>query len=163
MTIFHLTGDRIRILLLNLPFVFRDLIAPEVVMPSARHHHIVAYSLISYMISYLISRSPCPCAALQVKFVNDAIRKAQPGSKLHGLAPITDPSDEIIDVHLDALRWDMQQRRYGLTAAGSEKLHALSVEPSPHYPIPLQGRSVYWRRLCRHAAGQGQRQQALRG
>jgi hypothetical protein len=31
----HLTGDRIRILLLNLPFVFRDLIAPEVVMPSA--------------------------------------------------------------------------------------------------------------------------------
>ncbi len=27
----HLTGDRIRILLLNLPFLFRDLIAPEVV------------------------------------------------------------------------------------------------------------------------------------
>jgi hypothetical protein len=26
----HLTGDRIRILLLNLPFLFRDLIAPEV-------------------------------------------------------------------------------------------------------------------------------------
>ena len=29
----HLTGDRIRILLLNLPFVFRDLIAPEVKFP----------------------------------------------------------------------------------------------------------------------------------
>ncbi len=26
----HLTADRIRILLLNLPFLFRDLIAPEV-------------------------------------------------------------------------------------------------------------------------------------
>ena len=31
----HLTGDRIRILLLNLPFLFRDLIAPEVKFPSA--------------------------------------------------------------------------------------------------------------------------------
>jgi hypothetical protein len=29
--------------------------------------------------------------------------------------------------------------------------------------LPLQGRSAYWRRLCRHAAGPGQRQQALRG
>jgi hypothetical protein len=29
----HLTGDRIRILLLNLPFVFRDLIAPEMKFP----------------------------------------------------------------------------------------------------------------------------------
>ena len=36
-------------------------------------------------------------------------------------------------------------------------------QPSPHYPIPLKGRSAYWTRLCRHAAGPGQRQQALRG
>ena len=80
------------------------------------------------MISYLIYCSPCPCAALQVQFVNDAIRKAQHGSKLHNLAPIVDPSDEIIEVLLAALRWDMQQRRFGLTAVGLEKLHALSVE-----------------------------------
>ena len=70
----------------------------------------------------------CPCAASQVAFVNDAIRKAPPGSKLHGLAPIDDPSDEIIEVLLAALRWDMQQRRFGLTAVGLDKLHALSVE-----------------------------------
>ena len=69
-----------------------------------------------------------PWAALQVLFVNDAIRKAQPGSPLHGLAPIVDPSDEIIEVLLAALRWDMQQRRFGLTAEGLDKLHALSVE-----------------------------------
>jgi hypothetical protein len=65
---------------------------------------------------------------MQVLFVNEAIRKAQPGSPLHGLAPIVDPSDEIIEVLLAALRWDMQQRRFGLTAEGLEKLHALSVE-----------------------------------
>ena len=44
----HLTGDRIRILLLNLPFLFRDLIAPEVKFPPF-------YFVISYMISYMIS------------------------------------------------------------------------------------------------------------
>ena len=65
---------------------------------------------------------------MQVLFVNEAIRKAQPGSPLHGLAHIVDPSDEIIEVLLAALRWDMQQRRFGLTAEGLEKLHALSVE-----------------------------------
>ena len=68
--------------------------------------------------------------AWQVRFVNDAIRAAQRGSPLHGLAPIVNPSDEIIEVLLAALRWDMQQRRFGLTAEGLEKLHAraLSVE-----------------------------------
>ena len=65
---------------------------------------------------------------MQVLFVNEAIRKAQHGSPLHGLAPIVDPSDEIIEVLLAALQWDKQQRRFGLTAEGLEKLHALSVE-----------------------------------
>ena len=34
---------------------------------------------------------------------------------------------------------------------------------SPHDSTSLQGRSSPWKRLRRHAAGQGQRQQALRG
>ncbi len=57
--------------------------------------------------------------------VNDAIRRAQPGSPLHGLPPIVDSSDEIIEVLLATLRWDMQQRRFGLKAEELEKLHAL--------------------------------------
>jgi hypothetical protein len=83
------------------------------------------------MISNLISCSPCPFAALQVQLINDAVHKAQPRTKLHGLAPIADPSDEIIKGLLAALHWDMHQRRFGLTAVGLEgleKLHALSVE-----------------------------------
>ncbi len=36
-------------------------------------------------------------------------------------------------------------------------------QQSPQYPILLQGRSAYWTRLRRHAAGPGQQQQALRG
>ena len=60
--------------------------------------------------------------------MNEAIRTAKRGSKLHGLEPIVDPSDEIIEVLLAALRWDMQQRRFGLVAEGLDKLHDLSVE-----------------------------------
>ncbi len=67
-------------------------------------------------------------ATMQVLFVNEAIQKALHGSPLHGLAPIVDPSNETIEVLLAALRWDMQQRRFGLMADGLEKLHALSVE-----------------------------------
>jgi hypothetical protein len=65
---------------------------------------------------------------MQVLFVNEAIQKAPHRSPLHGLAPFVDPSDEIIEVLLAALLWDMQQRRFGLTAEGLEKLHALLVE-----------------------------------
>ncbi len=56
----HLTGDRIRILLLNLPFVFRDLIAPEVVMPSSRYHyHIMAYIIYDIISDFLFPLSVC--------------------------------------------------------------------------------------------------------
>ena len=55
----HLTGDRIRILLLNLPFVFRDLIAPEVVIPSAQHHVIMAYIIYDIISDFMIPVSVC--------------------------------------------------------------------------------------------------------
>ena len=57
----HLKGDRILILLLNLPFVFRDLIAPKVVFPSTRYH-IMAY--IMYDITCPASRAGCLVANL---------------------------------------------------------------------------------------------------
>jgi hypothetical protein len=63
-----------------------------------------------------------------VKFVNNEIRKAAAGSPLHNLQPIADPSEQLIKVHLAALKWNMQQRRFGLTAEGVEKLHVLSIE-----------------------------------
>ncbi len=53
----HLTGDKIRILLLNFPFVFRDLIAPEVVFPSTLYHKMsdIMYDIISGFIYDIIS------------------------------------------------------------------------------------------------------------
>jgi hypothetical protein len=47
---------------------------------------------------------------------------------LHGLELIVDPSDQIIEVILAALWWDMQQRHFEIVAAELNKLHKLSVE-----------------------------------
>ena len=41
---------------------------------------------------------------------------------------MTDPSDKLIEVRLAALKWDMQQRRFGMTCKDLVKLHEMSVE-----------------------------------
>ena len=64
----------------------------------------------------------------QVRFVNAAIDAARPDSVLYGLDHIEDPSDKIIEVHLASLPWDYEQRKFGLTGTGLEKVHALSIE-----------------------------------
>jgi hypothetical protein len=54
----HLTGDRIRILLLNLSFVFRHLIAPKAVSHSTRNH-IMAYVMYDITSDFLFPVSVC--------------------------------------------------------------------------------------------------------
>ena len=39
----HMTGDRIKILLLNLPFMLRDLVSPEVITCASIHSYIYIY------------------------------------------------------------------------------------------------------------------------
>ena len=48
----------------------------------------------------------------------DAIASAPAGSPLHGQAPIQDPRDSIIEVHLAALKWNILQRLFGLVEKG---------------------------------------------
>ena len=66
----------------------------------------------------------------QVKYVNNKIASAPVGSPLHGLKPIEDrdPSDEISQVHISALKWNILQRRFGLVASDLAKLQQNSVE-----------------------------------
>jgi hypothetical protein len=64
----------------------------------------------------------------QVKYVNNKIASAPVGSPLHGLRPIEDPSNEIIEVHISALKWNILQRRFGLVASDLAKLQQNSVE-----------------------------------
>ena len=64
----------------------------------------------------------------QVKFINDSIAAATPGTPLYHLEQVEDPSDSIIEVHLAALKWNIQQRRFGLVATDLVKLQQFSVE-----------------------------------
>ncbi len=47
---------------------------------------------------------------------------------MFGVEEIEDPSDKLIEVHLAVLRYNMQSRRFGLTAPGVIKLRDLAVE-----------------------------------
>ena len=47
------------------------------------------------------------------------------GSPLYGKAPVSDPSDALIEVHLADLKWNMQQRRFGLVAEDCKKLQRM--------------------------------------
>ena len=110
----HLTGDRIRILLLLIPFLLRDLIAPE-----------VSEGIMCYIRAYI--------PRYITKYITGSIHKQQlrtalPGSPLHSKAPVSDPSDGLIEVHLAALKWNMQQRLFGLVAENCEELHSMSIE-----------------------------------
>ena len=66
----------------------------------------------------------------QVKYVNNKIASAPVGYPLlvHGPRPIEDPSDEIIEVHISALKFSILQRRFGLVASDLAKLQQSSVE-----------------------------------
>jgi len=64
----------------------------------------------------------------QVAYINARIRAAKEGEPLHGIPYVEDPSDKLIEVNLAALKWNMQQRRFGLTDEGLERLHEMSVE-----------------------------------
>ena len=64
----------------------------------------------------------------QVEFINNKILTAVPGSPWYGKDPVSDPCDQLIEVHLAALKWDMQQHLFGLVAEDCQKLHGMSVE-----------------------------------
>ena len=64
----------------------------------------------------------------QVAYINARIRAAGAGEPLHGVPFVEDPSDKLIEVNLAALKWNMQQRRFGLTGEGLERLYVMSVE-----------------------------------
>ena len=79
-----LTGDRMKLLMLTLPFIVSDLIALEVnaiypsytrVMPSIKYYKLLIL--------------------WQITLINAAIDRARPGSRLHGLPHVSDPSDEV--------------------------------------------------------------------
>ena len=50
------------------------------------------------------------------------------GSPLRWLAPIQDPSDSIIEIHMAAFKWNILQSRLGLVESDLARLQSSSVE-----------------------------------
>ena len=67
-------------------------------------------------------------SCLQVAHVNTLIRAAKQGDCLFGVPEIEDPSEKLIEVHLAVLRYNMQSRRFGLTAPGLVHLRDLAID-----------------------------------
>ena len=62
----------------------------------------------------------------QVAQINDRIKKAVPGSQLYKLPLLEDPSNEIADVLVKSLEWNMLSREWNLSVSDLSKLHTLS-------------------------------------
>ena len=63
-----------------------------------------------------------------MEFIKNRIRSALCGLPLHGKALVKDPSDELIEVHLATLKWNLQQLRMGLVPEDCDKLQIKSIE-----------------------------------
>ena len=111
-----MTGDRMKMLMLTLPFMVRDLIAPEVLCLL----YIRVYTQI-YLDIYVY-----PCI-YQVKLINAAIDKAKAGSRLCGLPHVADPSSDVQDVLIQCMDWNMSTRRSRIPEAELPELHEKAV------------------------------------
>ncbi len=107
------TGDRVRFLMLTLPFLVKDLIAPEM----------TSYSL--YIASIYIDLH----GIYQVYELNKKISAASRASTppLFNVPPVVDPSNEIAEVLVEALEWNMLSRDWNVTVSDLQDLYRKSV------------------------------------
>ena len=87
-----MTGDRMKMLMLTIPFMVRDLIAPE------------------------------------VKLINAAIDNAKPGSRLHGLPHVSDPSNDVVEVLIQCMEWNIASRQSLIPEAELPDLQQKAVD-----------------------------------
>ena len=63
-----------------------------------------------------------------MEYVNSKIKGSKAGTPLHGAQLVEDPSENIIKVYLQALEWEMQQRKFNMTASELSKLQGMSID-----------------------------------
>ena len=64
----------------------------------------------------------------QVSLINGAIDQAKPGSRLYGLAHVSDPSGDVVEVLILCMEWNMNSRLRNITAEGLVTLHQNAVD-----------------------------------
>ncbi len=48
----------------------------------------------------------------QVKLIDATINRAKPGSRLHGLLHVADPNNDVVDVLIQCMDWNIATRHY---------------------------------------------------
>ena len=64
----------------------------------------------------------------QVEFLNSAIDRAPRGTRLHGVAHISDPSDRIVEVLIKCMEWNLMTRRRSIPGSELPGLHQAAVD-----------------------------------
>jgi hypothetical protein len=129
-----MTGDRMKMLMLTLPFMVRDLIAPEVSTYQYIPVHTSTYSYILVHTStyqYILVCTSMYCIVTrfyQVQLINSAIDKAKKGSYLHGLPHVADPSTEVQEVLIACMNWNMDTRKSKIPEADLPGLQQKAVD-----------------------------------
>ena len=64
----------------------------------------------------------------QVESINKAIKNAKKGFRLHGLPPISDPSDEVVEVLIQCMDWNIATRQSGIAESELPELQQKAVD-----------------------------------
>ena len=118
-----MTDDCMKMLMLTLPFMVRDLIAPEV--------HLALYilgilSITMYILGITAYMLTCT-HIYQVKLINTAIDNAKGTSRLQGLQHVADPSAEVVEVLIQCMDWNIATRQSRIPEAELPELHEKAV------------------------------------
>ena len=64
----------------------------------------------------------------QVEFLNAAIDRAPRGTRLHGVAHISDPSDQIVEVLIKCMEWNLMTRQRSIPESELPGVHQAAVD-----------------------------------
>ena len=62
-----------------------------------------------------------------VDLINAAIDKSKPGSRLHNLPHVSDPSNEVVDVLIQCMDWNLSTRQSRIPLSELPELHQKAI------------------------------------
>ncbi len=120
-----MTGDRMKMLMLTLPFVVHDLITPQVHYIHGNYYYMHDIDMYIHSFKLFMYVNVCTCMSntvctllmdvhacmYQVLLINRAIDAAKAGSRLYKLPHVADPSDKIVKVLIQCMDWNIASRQ----------------------------------------------------
>ena len=64
----------------------------------------------------------------QVEFLNAAIDRAPRGTRLHGIAHVSDPSNQIVEVLIQCMEWNLMTSQRAIPESELPEVHQAAVD-----------------------------------